>query len=230
MSENNENNENNHKKDNFPSFIKPSKKSCPTRYLFVSKANTTDPNLATLLTETFSQFGDLDTSLGPTCINLKRHVCYVIFKDVESCERALLATQTDGGIALQGYEDVRLICKYAGIEKPVIPPPEPECISSTANVNVPGLTVIENFVTEDEEQYLLDFCDTRNAVKYFSKGIYINRLCISAYVEASGKYIYCLMSCLFCFFLYRWKKGTQEERWILGEYNQSTCATFWISI
>jgi hypothetical protein len=41
-------------------------------------------------------------------------------------------------------------------------------------VEVPGLTILKDFVTEDEEQHLLDFCDTRNAEKFFSKGYLID--------------------------------------------------------
>ena len=160
------------------SFVKPSKKSCPTRYLFVSKANTSLPIdiLTQELIDIFSPFGPLDqsipgtTSVGPVVINQKRHVCYVCFASKESCERALLATQAGQGLVLPSNNTVRLICKYADVERPVIPPPEPECISSTTEINVPGLTVIENFITSEEEQYLLDFCDNRNAEKFFSKG------------------------------------------------------------
>ena len=157
------------KESNDISFIKPSKKACPTRFLFVSKANIAKPTLNAELIEIFSPFGDLDTTVGPICVNQKRHVCYVCFTEAESCQRALLATQTGSGISLPN-DTVRLICKYADIERPSIPPPEPECVSSTTEVVVPGLTVVENFVDPDEEQHLLDFCDTRNAEKFFSKG------------------------------------------------------------
>lgn len=161
-------------KDTEISFVKPSKKASPTRFLFVSKADISDPNLAAELISIFSRYGDLDETMGPVYINHKRHVCYVCFQDKGSCQKALLATQCKEGMSLSGGVE-KLICKYADVERPVTPPPEPECISTTEGVDVPGLTVMEEFVSEEEERFLLDFCDTRNAdtVKAFSKGKYV---------------------------------------------------------
>ena len=96
-----------------PSFVKPPKKSCPTRFLFVSKANTLNPNLKTELIEIFSSYGLLDTVVGPVFVNHSRHVCYVCFEESAACQRALLATQEDQGLFLPVDNEIRLICKYA---------------------------------------------------------------------------------------------------------------------
>ena len=39
---------------------------------------------------------------------------------------------------------------------PPQPPPEPECTSTTAQVSVPGLSLLEDFLTPDEETLLLE--------------------------------------------------------------------------
>ena len=153
------------------SFVRASKKNCPTRFLFVSRADLADPNVTSDMIETFSAFGDLDTAMGPICIhiNQKRHASYVCFQDKEGCQRAYLAAETGAGISLKDGAE-RLICRYTDMEKSLIAPPEAECISITRGIEVPGLSVTEDFVSEEEEEYLLDFCDTRNAEKFFSKG------------------------------------------------------------
>ena len=163
-----------------PHFVKPSKKKKkkgeaerpPTRFLFISKADTSRPRLLSELADTFSQFGSLDSDLGPVCVNWKRHVCYVCFQEEEACRRALIATQEGEGVALG--DGIRLICKYADLYRPQIPPPEPECVSATDDVLVPGLTLLQDFISPEEEEFLIDFCDNRNSKDYFAKGNYFN--------------------------------------------------------
>jgi hypothetical protein len=52
-----------------PVFVKPLKRACPTRFLFVSNADTESPSLKFDLEELFGQFGELDFSFGPVFVS-----------------------------------------------------------------------------------------------------------------------------------------------------------------
>jgi alkylated DNA repair dioxygenase AlkB len=53
--------------------------------------------------------------------------------------------------------------RYADLTRTIIPPPEPECISVTADVVVPGLHLFPEFVTEEEERELIEFSDQKDS-------------------------------------------------------------------
>lgn len=57
-----------------PPFVKPPKKDYPTRFVFVSNADTNCDTLEHDLIQNFIKFGDLDYNCGPIFINYKR-VC-----------------------------------------------------------------------------------------------------------------------------------------------------------
>lgn len=86
---------------------------------------------------------------------VQQHVCYVCFKEEQSAQMAIEYVATTG-MWLGGR---KLSTKYATIARPPMPPPEPECTSSTDEIEVPGLTVIRDFVTEADELHLLQMCD-----------------------------------------------------------------------
>jgi hypothetical protein len=90
-----------------------------------------------------------------------QHVCYVCYKDEMSAQRAMEYV-ADLGIWIS---DRKLSAKYAAIARPTIPPPEPECISTTQEVVVPGLHVLADFITAEDEQRLLVFCDSQENKK-----------------------------------------------------------------
>jgi hypothetical protein len=52
-----------------PNFVKPLKRACPTRYLFVSNADTESPTLKLDLEELFGQFGEMDLTFGPVFVS-----------------------------------------------------------------------------------------------------------------------------------------------------------------
>lgn len=62
-------------------------------------------------------------------------------------------------LVIDGYN---ITIKYASIKKPSTPPPEPECTSSTVDIQVPGMMLIPDFISPDEEAYLLDTYATRD--------------------------------------------------------------------
>lgn len=60
-----------------PEFVKPTKRSCPTKILFVSNANTDSETIELDLRNLFQQFGEFDETFGPIFIS-KEKVCWVI--------------------------------------------------------------------------------------------------------------------------------------------------------
>jgi hypothetical protein len=55
-----------------PPFVKPPKKEYPTRFVFISNADTNSETLEDELIQNFHTFGDLDYDCGPIFINYKR--------------------------------------------------------------------------------------------------------------------------------------------------------------
>jgi hypothetical protein len=56
----------------------------------------------------------------------------------------------------------KVAVRYADLTREMIPPPEPECISVTADVVVPGLHLFPEFVSEEEERELIEFSDQKD--------------------------------------------------------------------
>jgi hypothetical protein len=52
--------------------------------------------------------------------------------------------------------------RYADLSRVIIPPPEPECISETEDIVVPGLHLFTEFVSLEEEKELLEFSDQKD--------------------------------------------------------------------
>lgn len=96
----------------------------------------------------FSVFGAVDeVEFVPN-----KRFCFVVFGDI------LSATAAKQGLSDQHIECFRgkVYIQYAVENSPRSPgPPEPECISLTAEVVVPGLEVVDEFVTVEDEELLL---------------------------------------------------------------------------
>jgi len=142
--------------NNLPNFVKPRKTACPTRYVFISNADTTSDTVIQDITDIFQSFGELDTSTGPVFVNYKRHVCYVCYKDPMAAQHAIQQS-IDPGVIVKGR---KISAKYADIARPVTPPPEAECTSTTDHVDVPGLYLIEEVISSEEEASLIALCDS----------------------------------------------------------------------
>ena len=82
---------------------------------------------------------------------LKR-ICYIIYTEAEFAAKAT-SHFLQHPLVIDGFN---ITIKYADIKKPSTPPPEPECTSGTHDITVPGMTLITEFITPDEETYLLD--------------------------------------------------------------------------
>lgn len=140
-------------------FVKPKSYSGPTRYLYVSVGAVVDENLKTLLIEEFSKFGKLDfTSVeSPIEIPSNRRYFFVIFKSVESAISASKYFETHDTLSMSSTW-TKVFVRFAVPNGPR-GPPEAECISTTEAVVVPGCDVIIDFISEEEEQILLNEID-----------------------------------------------------------------------
>lgn len=96
-----------------------------------------------------------------TCLIFGQHVCYVCFQEEKSAERAMQYVSSVG----IWISNRKLSTKYAAIARPPIPPPEPECISMTEDIVVPGLHVLTDFISLEDEKRLIEFCDSHENKK-----------------------------------------------------------------
>jgi hypothetical protein len=55
-----------------PDFVKPTKRACPTKFLFVSNANTDSETIQLDLMNLFQQFGEFDETFGPIFISKEK--------------------------------------------------------------------------------------------------------------------------------------------------------------
>lgn len=173
--------------NNCPEFVKPLKRSCPTNYLYISNANTSSENILEDLQHTFLSFGNFNNSFGPIFISKKKvsfsssssffylsliflqHLCYICYENKESTQKVIEYSEKNDLYV----GNRKVIVRYADLSRIKISPPEPECISETVNVNVPGLYLIPEFVTFEEEKELLDFADGKdeNGKLYWKSGL-----------------------------------------------------------
>jgi alkylated DNA repair protein alkB homolog 8 len=87
-----------------------------------------------------------------------QHLCYICFKDKLSTQAAVEYSQHNNLFIGERKVSVR----YADLSRVTIPPPEPECISETEDVVVPGLHLFTDFVSLEEEKELLEFSDQKD--------------------------------------------------------------------
>ncbi len=138
-------------------FVKPSKedKEKPTCHLYISGIGEelkTDPQSirAFLLT-----FGELDQSCqGDLAIYMpegKRYI-FVTFKSLEAAVSCYTYLLERGSIP--ELQVSRVVARFATLASQQ-GPAEPECTSITEDVTVPGLKLISDFITEQEENELL---------------------------------------------------------------------------
>jgi hypothetical protein len=102
----------------------------------------------------FTIYGEIaqDEVTGSDGIELvkDKRYCYVSFTTAEAAARAVAAYQSNDGSL------PKLLVKYAVLAEPKGPALEPPCTSSTADLDVPGLRVVENFLSEELEAQLLE--------------------------------------------------------------------------
>jgi alkylated DNA repair protein alkB homolog 8 len=132
-------------------FKKPrhGKGDIPTRFLYVAGVGDGLGTDASMLERIFGVHGRIEEIIMPPAYRY----CYICFSNVDDAEKARGALS---GSRVEGLT-TNLYIKYAeeDVEEKTVGPPEPECTSESININVPGCVVLENFVSEEEEETLL---------------------------------------------------------------------------
>jgi alkylated DNA repair dioxygenase AlkB len=132
-------------------FIKAKSSSGPTRFLHVSGAGsslgTTEENVRAV----FDCYGSVDVEFIS-----ERRYCFVIYKDIES---AIRATETFQSKVFLQLSTSQLQIRYAEIDTSPLKSPEPECVSMTNYISVPGCFIIPEFISEDEEIKLMQLIE-----------------------------------------------------------------------
>lgn len=141
-------------------FAKPSKATAhvPSQHLYLggigSQMKTPRDELRTLLI----QFGELmSEEEGDDGISMPedRRFCFASFSTVDSAERAYHFFSTEPSFPTINASKVDV--KYAQrVDEEQKKSPEPECTSLSEHVVVPGMAIINNFISADEEQALMD--------------------------------------------------------------------------
>lgn len=132
-------------------FVKPSFDTLPTRFLYVAGIYNDMGTDDSTLISVFSRFGPLEDPYVEM-IEGKRF-CFVIFCNVSDAIKARDELRDQPIENLSGTNKV--IIKYAK-EYEFHPVPESEPSIKHNEVSIPGLVFIEDFLTEDEEQVLLE--------------------------------------------------------------------------
>ncbi len=157
---------------NPPHFVKPSKRkistgesnaTLSTRHLYVSGLGDAMNSTVEQIRTMFSSFGELDESYPWGSIDLpsEKRFCFVSFVDTSSAQRAYDSLKDSA--ANKGAEGCqRFICDFAE-ENIIIPVAEPVDCALSADVVIPGLHVIEDFITKEEEEKYLSVFDGEGA-------------------------------------------------------------------
>jgi alkylated DNA repair protein alkB family protein 8 len=149
-------------------FIRPSKRDVdkPTRHLYVSGIGHEFKTDISDLRTFFSQFGELEEpnnsesdndvgDFGDFYMPLDRRYCFVSFKSIESATVSFNALNKED-VSIPSLGVTGLLVKFATSAADKSGPPEAECTSSTDHIHIEGLSVIENFISEEEEEALLN--------------------------------------------------------------------------
>ncbi len=83
----------------------------------------------------------------------ERRYCVVSFANLDDAVVAWNFFLTEPDLSELGASKV--LVKYAHIAEAVTKPPEPECCSSTDSIVVPGLQLISEFVSPEEENSIM---------------------------------------------------------------------------
>ena len=143
-----------------PRFVKPSGAASSsagqaTSHLYVCGLGDSLQTPLELIHSIFEPYGELDHSLpgGPIdCPEGKRYV-FVSYTNAADAERAY--TDLGNGKPIKALNGGKLHIRYAerAAEEEMRGPSVAECTSATRDVKVPGLVLVENFISEEEAQY-----------------------------------------------------------------------------
>jgi RNA recognition motif-containing protein len=148
-------------------YVKPKQDSGPTRFLYVSGIGHSLKSDPIAIAMVFSKFGSLSLEEGnvgpePSGCGVEfvenKRFCFVIFEDVES---AAAAQKALNHVEIAELGGIKVLIRFAQEATPVQGVKMPDCTSSTADIRVPGLQLIKDFITIEEEQQLLEgLCGT----------------------------------------------------------------------
>ena len=129
--------------------VAPSTEAIPTRFLYLSGVGHGLGRDEQALVDLFSAYGELDDP--PVEMVPEKRFCFIIYKEVDS---AIVAKRELGNKAISSMNDIQFIIRYA-IERIISVMPEPEDSIPSREVSIPGLTVIEEFISKEEERAIL---------------------------------------------------------------------------
>ena len=139
--------------------VAPSTEATPTRFLYLSGVGHGLGTDEQALIDLFSAHGELDDP--PVEMVPDKRFCFIIYKEVDS---AVTAKRELGNKAIPSMNDIQFIIRYA-VERIVSVMPEPEDSIPSSEVSLPGLTVIEEFISEEKERAILSgVCCEENPV------------------------------------------------------------------
>lgn len=140
-------------------FVKPSKDSldAPSQHLYFAglgcQMKTDREQLREFLVARFGplQSGEDDDGLY---MPAERRYCIASFPDIEQAVRAHVFFAAEPDLSSLGASKV--VARFAQLaEEKTSRAPEPECTSATEEVHVPGLLLVPDFVSAEEEAALL---------------------------------------------------------------------------
>lgn len=150
---------------NFHRFVKPpsgGSKETVTPHLYVSGVGDSLKTPIELIHAIFEPYGELDNEQPWGAIDYPegRRYVFVSYKNMEDSEKAY--ADLGNGKSLEALGGGKLYIRYAerAVEKDSKRPTEAECTSATRDVQVPGLILVEQFLSENEEAHLLNLLDS----------------------------------------------------------------------
>lgn len=152
--------------------MKPSRDSMdePTRHLYFAglgeQMGTDREVLRQFLIERFGSLDESPSTSGTSAEKNEdyddglymphdRRYCVASFKDLDHAIAGFDFFQNDPDLSFLGASKV--IAKFAHVaEERSKNVPEPQCTSTTSEIEIPGLYLVENFLSEEEESQLLN--------------------------------------------------------------------------
>jgi hypothetical protein len=131
-------------------YIKPKQDSGPTRFLYVSGIGHSLGHDPAAVESVFAKYGSLETI---EFVENKRF-CFIVYEHTDSAGAAYHDLNVCAH-TIPELGDIKVMIRYAQEAVPTQDVPTPDCTSSTADVSVPGLQLLEDFVTVAEENDLM---------------------------------------------------------------------------
>lgn len=146
---------------NVSKFCKPSKNSevIGSRHVYIAGLGHQLGTSVSYIHSLFSAFGELDADNPVELVRDKRY-CYISYKQLSSAK--LLMDFYLNDVTINSSIDLSIICKlqvkFACLSSEQIAGPsqiDPEDVCETDHINIPGLIVIKDFISEDEQEMIL---------------------------------------------------------------------------